>query len=121
MNIIKLIKKLIQIPSIFGGEAKIQKFIASYLSQMKYQPIILGRNLLIHIPGYDSHNAILFNAHVDTVSEGELSKWKYPPFSGKVVGGRIYGLGASDEKAGVSSLLLWEKILKNKNQIVMYG
>jgi len=34
---------------------------------------------------------------MDTVSEGDLSLWKYPPFEGTVVGDQIYGRGSCDK------------------------
>ncbi|TLS38947.1 M20 family metallopeptidase [Pseudalkalibacillus caeni] len=43
--------------------------------------------------------------HMDTVSPGK-AEWDYPPFSGEVVEGRIYGRGASDMKSGLAAMYL---------------
>ena len=111
----KLLKKLIEIPSVSGGEKKIQKFIYKWLSDVGLNPEWCGDNLAVKIAGEDSTKCMIFNAHVDTVVVGGLKQWKYPPFSGKVVGGKIFGLGASDEKAGVAALmLLGKQLLKEK-------
>ncbi|MDI7260943.1 MAG: M20 family metallopeptidase, partial [Thermodesulfobacteriota bacterium] len=48
---------------------------------------------------------LIFNGHLDVVPAGNPSQWKYPPFQGKVVKGRIYGRGASDMKGGIASFL----------------
>jgi len=48
------------------------------------------------------HNPILFLSHYDVVSPGnymdETEGWIYPPFSGEIVDGKIYGRGALDMK-----------------------
>jgi len=41
---------------------------------------------------------IVFHHHIDVVPEGNLSEWKYPPFSGAVAEGNIWGRGALDIK-----------------------
>ena len=42
-------------------------------------------------------NIILLN-HIDTVSEGVLEEWQYPPYSGKITDEDIWGRGAYDNK-----------------------
>lgn len=42
-------------------------------------------------------NIILLN-HIDTVSEGSLKDWQYPPYSGKITNKDIWGRGAYDNK-----------------------
>jgi carboxypeptidase PM20D1 len=41
---------------------------------------------------------IIFLNHIDVVPVGDLSLWRYPPFSGKIVDGEIWGRGAFDNK-----------------------
>lgn len=115
---LNLIKKLVQIRSLSGEEGRLAKFIASYLSEKGVKTIeIKNAGLVAKIEGLDRSKALIFNTHMDTVSEGDLESWKYPPFgekSGKVKGGKVYGLGASDMKASITSLLLLAERLKNK-------
>jgi acetylornithine deacetylase/succinyl-diaminopimelate desuccinylase-like protein len=64
---------------------------------------------VIHLKGKDKAKALIFNAHLDTVGAGDLSKWKYLPFgkdAGKIIGGKLYGLGTSDDKAAIAAMLL---------------
>ena len=59
-------------------------------------------SLLVRWPGKD-HNKqpIVLISHLDVVpAEGE---WLYPPFSGTIVDGKIYGRGSFDVKCGVFS------------------
>lgn len=48
---------------------------------------------------------LLLIGHLDTVPPGDESQWTYPPFSGTVTNGRIYGRGAIDTKGGMTSAL----------------
>ena len=41
---------------------------------------------------------ILLTAHYDVVPAGDLAAWKYPPFSGEIAEGRIWGRGTLDIK-----------------------
>ena len=59
-------------------------------------------NLVAKLTGTSKGNSIVFSGHIDTMSaEGE--KWTIvrDPFSGKLVGGKMYGRGSCDMKAGV--------------------
>ena len=47
--------------------------------------------------------AILITPHFDTVPVGD--GWKYKPFGGEIVGGKIYGRGTSDDKGNTAACL----------------
>ncbi len=49
--------------------------------------------------------SLIICGHIDVVSQGEESKWKYPPWKGTVAGGRVYGRGSADMKGGIVSAL----------------
>ncbi len=55
--------------------------------------------------------ALLFNSHVDTVPEGDISKWVHGPFSGEIVENLLYGRGAADAKASVAAMVMAAKAL----------
>ena len=60
-------------------------------------------NLIVKIPGENSDNPIIFLGHVDTV---QMSKdWTRDPFKATIENGKVYGLGASDMKAGLACII----------------
>ena len=95
----------------FGNESAIQEFIKAYLVTLGFSPTSYKGNVMVKISGQDTHKALIFNAHVDTVAVGEISSWEYNPFKGIVEDDKVYGLGASDEKATIAVMLHLAEIL----------
>ena len=106
-----LLQKLIQISSLSGQEQKIQDFIKTWLGSTGLDVMVIKENLLVNIPGKNRDKALIFNAHVDTVAAGDPKLWNDHPISGKIIDDKIFGLGASDEKAGVAATMLLGKEL----------
>lgn len=54
----------------------------------------------------ESKLPILLMAHIDVVpvAEGTLSEWKYPPFSGEIAEGYVWGRGAVDMKGSLIAI-----------------
>lgn len=109
-----ILQKLVSISSISGHESKLILFIEKYLKRMGFSPLLLNGNLVLHIKGIQNKNALIFNCHVDTVSPGDKNLWKYDPYSGYIEDGKLYGLGASDEKAAIASNMLLAGEFSNK-------
>ena len=120
---IALVQAAVQRPSITGREGVVQDLIAETLSGMgmtvdvwepqheefadypEYvaeEPPFTGRpNVVGVLHGAGGGPSIAINGHIDVVPAGEESAWTYPPFSGMLAGGRIYGRGSADMKGGL--------------------
>ncbi|GJM00606.1 MAG: succinyl-diaminopimelate desuccinylase [Methyloligella sp.] len=48
---------------------------------------------------------LMFAGHTDVVDPGDLSLWTYPPFSGEIHDGKLYGRGSADMKGGIACFL----------------
>ena len=106
-RLIKLTQELIRIDSQNpgGNEAEIAKFLKQYLSACGVRARIYEfrkkrSNLVAVIKGSSSRHSLLLTPHLDTVPKG--GNWRLDPFGAKIERGRIYGLGASDDKANVA-------------------
>lgn len=114
MNPSESLSTLISIPSVSTHEEKIQKFIEKYTKTLDFDPFWVGPNLAVKIVGHNSSKAIIFNAHVDTVPVGNQKLWNSDPFTAKEIDGKIYGLGACDDKAAVADLLTLSEVFANE-------
>lgn len=57
----------------------------------------------IHTPRERRGRSLLLQGHVDVVPEGAPDLWTTPPYEPSIRGGRMYGRGAADMKAGVAA------------------
>lgn len=53
---------------------------------------------------------LLYDAHLDENEIADESEWPYPPLQPSIANGKMYGLGASDCKAGVASIVYGARI-----------
>ncbi len=108
----RLLSEYVQIPSISGNEKSAGEFFASLCREK-------GLYVRVFTDKQDSYNfaaslyplylnkpnIILLN-HIDVVPEGDPDLWTYPPFSGTIADGFVWGRGAIDNKAmGIMQLL----------------
>jgi succinyl-diaminopimelate desuccinylase len=89
------------------GEAERGKYIVKLAKQLGFDSVEVleskdprvpsGKrpNIVIRVKG-TTRRKLWVVAHMDTVPVGDPKAWKYPPFSGKVVSGKIYGRGSED-------------------------
>ena len=98
--------QLIAMPSTSGHEAKIQKWVITFLKGAGLHPHLVKDNVVCCIPGVGHAKALIFNGHVDTVEAGDRSAWQTGPFDAVEKDGKVFGLGASDMKSGVAVMLM---------------
>lgn len=106
---------MVSIPTVSGrgneadyhiGEyrAYLQKVFKSLFASASVIPV--GEALLLKLEGTDqSLLPVLFTGHMDVVPAANPSAWKYPPFSGAIVDGCIWGRGSQDMKGPQCALL----------------
>ena len=122
---IAFLQKMIAIPSVTGDEARIQKFLADYMTQLglavdawetdweqlkkhpAYRTVERGYegrpNIVATLKGTGGGRSLLLNGHTDVIPVGDGKGWSDDPWSAKIKGGRIYGRGSCDMKSGVAS------------------
>ncbi|MBO8154454.1 M20 family metallopeptidase [Thermovirga sp.] len=107
-----------------GNERPLAEFFAEKMGELGLEvricPIGESRaNVVGILRGKGKGPALLYNGHLDTVPPGDV-KWDYDPFSGEIVGDKIYGRGAADMKSGLAAMIMAAGALK-KSGIELEG
>lgn len=85
--------------------------IADHVVHVGEQETFEDRPSLVGVKkGAGGGKSLLFNGHMDTVPVEDPAKWTRNP-GGEIVGNRIYGLGATDMKAGTLTGLFVSQVL----------
>lgn len=69
-------------------------------------------NCIAHRPGSGAGRSLLLEAHIDTVSPGDRTRWTESPWSGTIRDGRLYGRGAHDDRVGAAMLWMVTDLLR---------
>jgi succinyl-diaminopimelate desuccinylase len=127
-RLIRTLQALIRINSEnpSGTEHKIASWVSGYLGKLglscsqhvfkKDRPNVIAR-----IKGESadsSRSSLLITPHLDTVPAGK--GWRYDPFAGRIIGSRIYGLGATDCKCNLAVALETIHSLREERAVLGY-
>ena len=123
-ELVLLARELVRIPSVYrpeepdGNEARVAGFVADYLEragfEVKTEEVAPGRpNVWAVWEGDRPGKSLLFEAHMDVVTEGSAEDWNHPPFGAERDGGRIYGRGACDTKGNLAAAVMAVRAVKD--------
>jgi acetylornithine deacetylase len=131
--------EIVRIPSVVGSEGKaqewvlrkmrsigleVQTFEANKQELMKHPSYVKvdwtyeGRpNVIGILKGDPKAKSLILNGHIDVVSPEPVDQWTHDPWGAETVGGKMYGRGTVDMKAGVIANLHAVKALVDENAV----
>jgi succinyl-diaminopimelate desuccinylase len=109
-SILDLASELVRIPSRAGIDPvdEILDSLSDWLAQRDLKvnrlrgPAGKDVGLYLHLNSDSPGPALCLNACLDTAPFGNEEEWHYPPTSGLIEDGRLYGRGSGDSKTGVA-------------------
>lgn len=115
-EVVRTAQELIRIPSMSFEEKEVAEYIAGKMRELAYDEVVTDDygSVFGRMRGSGGGSSVTLNCHMDTVDEGDPASWKYPPFSGEVAEGRVWGRGASDTKGTIAIQLYIPHILKKE-------
>ena len=126
-DMIDALTELLRIPAIGpenGGEGEFERarFVRELAERCGFEDIEmfdaldervrlrLRPNVVAKTKGA-TEQAVWLVSHMDTVPPGDLEAWTHPPFSPRVIDGKLYGLGAEDNGQALIASLFAAKAL----------
>lgn len=126
---VAFLQDLVRFPSLRGQEAPLQDWMAREFAGRGYavdrftladvqlsahekgapmvdvDPASSVQVVATHRAPNPTGRSLILQGHIDVVPEGPADMWTYPPYAATIRDGWLYGRGANDMKAGVSSMV----------------
>jgi putative selenium metabolism hydrolase len=111
--IIDFAQQLVRIPSLPGRENEIATVITREMNHLGYDEVWTDQagNIVGKIKGGNGP-VVLLNGHMDHVDPGPSEGWPYPPFSGEIVDGELWGRASVDMKGPLACMIYAASLLK---------
>jgi succinyl-diaminopimelate desuccinylase len=104
---VALTAELIRCPSVTPADAGSLAVLERVLSGAGFDCMRVDRggiaNLFARWGRKGANRSFGFNGHTDVVPVGDAAAWTHDPFGGEIVGGWLWGRGATDMKSGVAA------------------
>ncbi len=132
-GMLAFLSELVAIPSVGGNETPAQELVARWMREngLEVDRWELDLPALKAHPAYSAEidreeglgvvgllgedrggRTLVLNGHVDVVPPGDPGRWSFPPFAGRVEGGRVWGRGALDMKGGLACALFAARAIR---------
>lgn len=105
---LRILEDMVRINSVVGNEGELARYLYDQLNRLGLDPELHEiepdrPNVYGRLQGKGPGQRLHFNGHMDTVPVCE--GWETDPFTPVTKNGRLYGLGACDQKAGLACAL----------------
>lgn len=106
-KLVQFCRDIVAIPSLSGQEGDVADRIRTEMIRLGYDHVQVdpAGNVIGRIGPANYADAVLFDAHMDTIPLVEPNEWRYDPWGGVLVDGAINGLGAVDIKGGLAAMV----------------
>jgi putative selenium metabolism hydrolase len=100
-------RDLVRIPSVLGDEHGVAERVIAEMRLLGFDEVDIDEagNAVGVIRGAQDGPTVLFDAHMDTVDVTPRGEWRFDPFGGEIVDGKLYGRGASDMKGALAAMV----------------
>ena len=127
-RLIYILKNLVQFPTE-NPPGKTEKVVNFLITEVFKEEEGFHNEIVTHVKNkIKLHNLItrigsgkkkiILSGHFDVVPVGDSSKWDHPPFSARIIDGKLYGRGSADMKGGIVSLIGTLKSFSGENKFL---
>ncbi len=107
-------QQLIRTASPSSQEGEVARLVEQRMQSLGYEEVFTDDygNVIGVLSGRQGKPTVLLNSHMDTADSGDSADWQDAPLSGAIRDGVLYGLGASDCKAGLAAQIYAGALLR---------
>ncbi len=105
-SLLNFLQRLVQTPSLPGHEGEVAALVQAEMTRLGFQDVhtdavgnVIGRL------GPAEGNGLMLNSHMDTVEVTAPEVWTVDPWGAEMRGGKLYGRGSCDMKAGLAATI----------------
>ena len=127
-DVVRFAQELVTTPSCSFEEGRVAEKLEKEMRRVGYDKVVRddAGNVIGIMYGRGTDATVLLSGHMDTVSPDKNEGWAADPWSGDIHDGRLYGVGASDCKAGLAAqvyagVLLKRALLPLRGNLVVAG
>ncbi len=116
-ELIKETQKLVNFESYPGKEKEVSDYVELLMKKLGYRDVFRDEfgSVFGFIGPKQQTTAILFDSHTDVMPV--RGNWKYPPFSGEINDGKLYGRGSTDMKGPLCCSIFAAANAQKKNKL----
>jgi len=121
-ELIKLTADLVKINSVWdptagSSEREAADYVVRWAARQGFDiqqdEVAPGRpNVVLTWAAGPGKRTLMFEGHTDVVTPGDVSAWRFDPFSAQIVDRRMYGRGTNDTKGNLAAMLIATAALK---------
>jgi acetylornithine deacetylase/succinyl-diaminopimelate desuccinylase-like protein len=113
-ELVTFTQELLRTKSPSGDEASAGDLVAKQMRALAFDQVTTDTfgNVVGVLHGIEEGPTLLLASHLDTVETGNLDTWNDSPWSGRMEGGRLHGVGAADCKGGLAAQVFAAGLLK---------
>jgi succinyl-diaminopimelate desuccinylase len=106
-EMISFCQRIVQTPSLPGEEGDVAVLVRDEMERLGYDEVWADDwgNVVGLVRGLGTGRSVMFNGHMDHVDPGNPKEWSYPPYSGEIHDGRLWGRGAADMKGPLAAMI----------------
>jgi putative selenium metabolism hydrolase len=114
---IEFLQEIVATPSATTAgenEEAVANRVLEEMERLNYDEAFIDEFGNVHgvVEGHED-GAVMLNSHVDTVGYGDRDQWDHDPYAATIEDGQLYGLGASDMKCAMASMVYGGAALAN--------
>ena len=121
-EIVQTASEIIQINSQSTEEKELADYLVDKMKSLGYDEVEVDKygSVFGTVKGTGGGSSVMLNCHLDVVDEGDHDNWEYPPYSGAIAEGKVWGRGASDTK-GTMAIQLYIPIMLKRAGLLPKG